>query len=146
MTLALRILAVNSVAAFVGATAFLVHGWIRFGFDIPDDFVDVYLFAFLVSMGASLVFVPLFILIQRFAPAGIHSGLILAISILGGVVYATLGLTQWKRFTLDWPDLVGRAWNVYMYFVAFGVAYGVSWILLIASSRKPPSAPAAART
>jgi hypothetical protein len=142
---AFRILAVNAVAAFVGATAFLAYGWILFGFDIPNDLVQVYLFAFLVSVVASLVFVPLFILVQRFAPAVARSGLILAIGILGGVIYATIGLTQWKRFTLDLPELVGRAWNVYLYFVAFGATYGASWIILVSRLHKQPAVPAEVR-
>jgi len=131
MSSSLRILVVTAVSAFVGATAFLTHGWIQFGFGISGDIVEVYLLAFLASIVASLVLVPLLLMVQKVAPAGVRGGIVLGVAILGGILMATLALTQWKHFTLDLPDLVGRAWNVYMYFIAFGLAYGTLWILLV---------------
>ncbi len=79
MRVTLRILAVIAVAAFVGDTAFLVHCWIRYGFDFPRDFLDVYLFTLLVSAVASIVLVPALLLVRWLAPARMRAGLVLAI-------------------------------------------------------------------
>jgi ribosomal protein L37AE/L43A len=134
MKLALRILVVIAISAFVGATVFLVHRWIRFGFDIPPNLFGVYQSAFVVAALASLLLVPLLLLVEKLAPSGIRGGIVMGASLLSSVLLATLALTQWKQFTLDLVELVRRAWNVYLYFVAFGLAYGATWILLVKNS------------
>jgi ribosomal protein L37AE/L43A len=72
--------------------------------------------------------------VEKLAPSGIRGGLVMGASLLASVLLATLALTQWKQFTLDLVELVRRAWNVYLYFTAFGLAYGAMWILLVKNS------------
>jgi hypothetical protein len=130
MKLASRILVVIVSSAFVGATVFLVHAHIHLGSGAFGDLVDVYWYAFLVA-AIALLLAPLLLLVQKLAPAGIRGGVVVGAALLGSVLVATLALSQWMQFPLVLPDLVGRTWIVYMYFIAGGLAYGAMWVLLV---------------
>jgi hypothetical protein len=130
MKLAFRILAVIASSAFAGATVFLVHLWRRIDFDLPGV-IDAYTYAFFAAAIASLFLMPLLLLVQRLAPAGARGALVMGASLVGSALLATLALTQWLQFTLDLPDLVRKAWFVYLYFMASGLTFGALWILLV---------------
>ena len=120
-----------ALAAVSGATSFLLHGWIQYGAGPSIETLEIYAVAGVVAFLISVVLVPLLMLVDRYTPAAIRGGIAISTSLVVAVCFATWHLMSYKHFPLDLDALVGRAWNVYLYYLALGVAFGISWVALV---------------
>jgi hypothetical protein len=127
-----RIALTIALAAASAATAFVLHGLIAFGVGPSLETLEIYAIAGVVGLLIALVLVPFLMLVDRFSPTAIRGGIAISISILVAVCFATWQLTSYKHFHLDLAVLVGRAWNIYLYYLVLGLTFGISWVVLVA--------------
>ena len=133
------IVVISLLSGTVWVAAFLLHGWYLFG-ALPNDILEVYGVALVASLILSvLIFGPSLTVASRISPGRIRKGVIVSVAILLAMLLATLHLTELKHYPLDPQFLIGRAWNVYVYYLLFGATYGFAWawMMPVADARNP---------
>jgi len=135
----IRLFGVVGLSAAAWVFAFVGHGWYSFGVGFSNDILELYAVAFVVSLLASVALAPSLSFASRFSPSAVRGAVVVSVALLFAILMATAHLTLLKRAPLDAEYLVGRAWNVYVYYALFGVTYGVSWLTLI--GRQPLAQP-----
>jgi hypothetical protein len=146
MSLPSRIALTIALAALAGGSAFVAHGCILFGFDFFSfELPVIYGIALIATVLVSVVLLPVLFLVERFLPVSIRRGLAIAIALLVALCVATWHLTSYKHYPLELDWLIGRAWNVYMYYSVLGLTFGTSWAILVTGRIRWPASAQAGR-